>query len=134
MMGGKDIETVIIGAVNGSGLVSPSAVFVSDDFPTGKVTAERVVIIVKESQRSPIFYNGFVEVNFCVPDKDGRADHGRLQELETSAVNYFSDDVVGDYDGTTYRYGIYAHGLHRDEELGCHYANIRLLFETLNVR
>lgn len=134
MMGIKDIETVVIDAVNGSSLVSPLSVYVGGDYPAGKVTEERVVIIVKDAKKGPIFNSGFVEVNFCVPDIDGRANHPRLQDLEAEAVEYFWDDVVGDYGNTTYRYGLYSHGIAEDSELGCHFANIRLLFESLNVR
>ena len=134
MMGIKDIETVIVGAVSGFGMVPLSSIFVEGDYPVGVVSSERVVIIVKEARKSPIFNTGFVEVNFCVPDVDGRANHQRLQEIESQAVEYFWDDVVGDYGNTTYRYGLYSHGVHEDKDLGCHFANIRLLFETLNVR
>lgn len=132
MMGLKDIELVLVSAVGK--LVPTSLVYVDGDYPAGKITQERVVIIVKDASKGPIFNRGFVEVNFCVPDIEGRADHQRLQELESQAVNYFWDDVVGDYGDTVYRYGLYSHGIHEDKDLGCHFANIRLLFETLNVR
>lgn len=134
MMGTKDIETVMIGAVERSGLVPLERIYLPNDFPPGKVTAERAVIFVKQNRRGPIFNEGFVEINFCVPDEGGRAAHARLQQLESEAVEHFWDDVVGDYGTTTFRYGLYSHEIGEDKELGCHYANIRLLFETLNVR
>lgn len=132
MMGLKDIETVVIQAV--SEIAPLESIYVKDDYPQGKIHSERVVIVVKDVSKAPIFSRGFVEVNFCVPDIDGRADHARLQEWESQAVNHFWDDVVGDYGDTVYRYGLYSHGISIDEDLGCHFANIRLLFETLNVR
>lgn len=134
MMGTKDIEEVVIRAVADSGLIPPDSVFVAGDCPAGKVTEERAVVTVKEVSRGPIFNRGFAEVNLCVPDRKGRADHGRLQELESSAVTFFGDDAVGEHGGTVYRYGLHSHSLHADADLGCRFVNIRLLFETLNVR
>ena len=134
MMGTKDIEEVVIGAVRDSGLIPPDSVFVSGDCPEGKVTEERAVITVKEAARGPVFNRGFVEVSLRVPDKGGRADHVRLQELESAAVERFMDDAVGEHGGTVYRYGLHSHSIHADADLGCRSVDIRLLFETLNVR
>ena len=75
-----------------------------------------------------------MEVNICVPDiKKGVADIARLQELERKAVLVFKD-ASGESDSSHYAYSINSiSGMNRDEGLGCHYVNVRLLFEILNV-
>ena len=44
------------------------------------------------------------------------------------------DDVTGRYDGTTYHYSIDTIGTEEDTALKCHYVNVRILFEILNVK
>lgn len=76
----------------------------------------------------------FVEVNLCVPDlSENEANTIRLNELERQAVKLF-DDVVSTYDGTTYRYSIESIGTEADTALKCHYVNVRILFEVINVK
>lgn len=130
-MGIKDIETVLVGVCSGLGVVPLESIYVSDDFPLG--TDERIVIHVKERQRGDYFYRGFAEVNAVVPDISGRANHARLQEVEDILVNAFKYDVCGDFDGETYRFGLYSHKVFREEEAKYHFVNARLLFETLNI-
>lgn len=44
------------------------------------------------------------------------------------------DGVTGRYDGTTYHYSIDTIGTEEDTALKCHYVNVRILFEVLNVK
>lgn len=44
------------------------------------------------------------------------------------------DGVTGRYDGTTYHYYIDTIGTEEDTALKCHYVNVRILFEVLNVK
>ena len=44
------------------------------------------------------------------------------------------DDVVSTYDGTTYRYSIESIGAEADAALKCHYVNVRILFEVINLK
>ena len=74
------------------------------------------------------------EVNLCVPNlSENEANTIRLNELERKADKLL-DDVVSTYDGTTYRYSIESIGAEADAALKCHYVNVRILFEVINVK
>lgn len=98
-----------------------------------KLSSERVIIIAKSQSPEAIWKKGFVEVNLCVPDMDGKANLIRLQELERKAQGVL-DDVVGEFDGSSYYYQIDQIGTEADTALKCHYVNVRLLFQVLNVK
>ena len=84
---------------------------------TGELASERIVIHTKKQQPGKYWKKSFAEVNLCVPN---------LSEL--------LDDVVSTYDSTTYRYSIESIGTEADTALKCHYVNVRILFEVLNVK
>lgn len=98
-----------------------------------ELSSERVIIIAKSQSPEAIWKKGFVEVNLCVPDMDGKANLIRLQELERKAQEVL-DDVVGEFDGSSYYYQIDQIGTEADTALKCHYVNVRLLFQVLNVK
>lgn len=128
MIGIKDIERILIGEAQT--LIVPSSVFSAEDMPDGVITEERIVIICKERTMETIFDKCFVEVNWCVPNLGDAPDSERLREVERIMLGAF--DSVGEYDGTHYKYGIFSEGV-VPSELKCHYVNLRLLFEILNV-
>ena len=98
-----------------------------------ELSSERVIVRTKSQSPEAIWKKGFMEVNLCVPDMDGDANLIRLQELERKAQEVL-DEVVGEYDGSTYYYLIDSIGIEADTELRCHYVNVRLLFQVLNVK
>lgn len=98
-----------------------------------ELSSERVIIIAKSQSPEAIWKKGFVEVNLCVPDMEGKANLIRLQELERKAQGVL-DDVVGEFDGSSYYYSIDQIGTEADTALKCHYVNVRLLFQVLNVK
>lgn len=101
---------------------------------TGELKSERIVIHAKKQQPGTYWKKSFVEVNLCVPDlKEGEASTIRLNALEKQAQGMF-DNVTGRYDGTTYHYSIDTIGTEEDTALKCHYVNVRILFEVLNVK
>lgn len=101
---------------------------------TGELKSERIVIHAKKQQPGTYWKKSFVEVNLCVPDlKRGEANTIRLNELEKQAQELF-DGVTGRYDEVSYLYSIDSIGTEEDTDLRCHYVNIRLLFEVLNVK
>ena len=110
-------------------------VYQSGDIPdeNKKLSSERVIIIAKSQSPEAIWKKGFVEVNLCVPDMDGMANLIRLQELERKAQGVL-DDIVGEFDGSSYYYSIDQIGTEADTALKCHYVNVRLLFQVLNVK
>lgn len=98
----------------------------------GELKSERIVIHSKKQQPGKYWKKSFAEVNLCVPDlSENEANSIRLQELEREAMKRF--DVVGNYDSTAYRYSIESIGTEADTALKCHYVNVRVLFEVLNV-
>ena len=98
-----------------------------------ELSSERVIIRTKSQSPETYWKKGFVEVNLCVPDIDGDANLIRLQELERKAQEVL-DEVVGEYDGSNYYYLIDSIGIEADTELRCHYVNVRILFQVLNVK
>lgn len=100
---------------------------------TGELKSERIVIHAKKQQPGTYWKKSFAEVNLCVPDIGlNSANSIRLNELERQA-NYLFDSV-STYDGTTYRYSIESIGTEADTALKCHFVNVRILFEVLNVK
>ena len=101
---------------------------------TGELKYERIVIHVKKQQLGTYWKKSFVEVNLCVPDlSENEANTIRLNELERQASKLF-DDVVNTYKGNHYRYSIDSIGTEADTALKCHYVNVRILFNVLNVK
>lgn len=101
------------------------------NIPEGVVESERIVIYVKTLTPDDYWKSVFVNVNFCVPDKKKVADLKRLKELEREAMVL---EATGQYDGTPYTYHISSSGIEQDTALKCHFVNIRLKFDVLNVR
>ena len=101
---------------------------------TGELKYERIVIYVKKQQLGTYWKKSFVEVNLCVPDlSENEANTIRLNELVRQASKLF-DDVVNTYNGNRYRYSIESIGTEADTALKCHYVNVRILFNVLNVK
>ena len=101
---------------------------------TGELKSERIAIHTKKQQPGTYWKKSFAEVNLCVPDlNENEANSIRLNELERQAMKLFND-VVSTYDGTRYRYSIESIGMEVDTALKCHYVNVRILFEVLNVK
>lgn len=109
-------------------------VFRKGYIPDGAVTKERIVIIPKDQTAETYWKKCFVEVNICVPDiADGVADIARLQELERMAGGLFVG-AAGEHNDSYYAYSISSiSGVNKDDNLKCHYINVRILFEVLNV-
>lgn len=100
----------------------------------GAIKSERIVIHAKKQQPGKIWKKSFAEVNICVPDlQPNEANTIRLNELEKQSQELF-DGITGRYDGTTYHYSIESIGIEEDTSLKCHYVNVRILFEVLNVK
>ena len=97
-----------------------------------ELSSERVIIRTKAQSPETFWKKVVVEVNLCVPDLGGKANLIRLQELERKAQEVL-DDVVGEYDGSSYYYSIDSIGTEADTALKCHYVNVRILFQVLNV-
>lgn len=101
--------------------------------PDYRLKTERVVIRTKSQSPGRYWKKGFVEVNLCVPDaQPDVANLLRLAEIERQAMTILRSS--GSYDGSFYRYSIESIGMEADTALKCHYVNVRILFEVLNVK
>ena len=113
--------------------------FEIDIVPSGEtlmdeLKSERIVIHTKKQQPGKYWKKSFAEVNLCVPDlSENEANTIRLNELERETNKQFNG-VVSSYNGTTYRYSIESISIEADTALKCHYVNVRILFEVLNVK
>lgn len=103
------------------------------NIPEGVVKTDRITIYVKTLVPDDIWSSVFVNVNFCVPDIKGKADLKKLKTYEREA-RLKLDDVTKMYDGTRYVYTISSSGIEEDLALKCHFINIRLKFDVLNVK
>lgn len=106
-------------------------VYQKENTPKGKVTKERIVVIPKAGATEMYWEKCYVEVNFCVPDVKGQANLVRMDELERLAVSQLKKKS-GIWDSTRYIYRKDSTSREQDTELGCHFVNVRLLFEILN--
>ena len=101
---------------------------------TGELKSERIVIHTKKQQPGTYWKKSFAEVNLCVPDlSENEANTIRLNELERKAGKLF-DDVVSTYHYKIRRYSNESISIEADTALKCHYVNVRILFEVLNVK
>lgn len=127
----SDIADILYGVCSSFGL----DVYRKGYIPEGVVSKERVVILPKEQTPETYWRKSFVEINICVPDlKNGVANISRLQELERQSRLVFVSKA-GEFDSSYYAYSISSiSGINADSSLKCHYVNIRLLFEVLNVK
>ncbi len=109
-------------------------VFRFGNLPQSEVLTERITIHVKAQEGGKIWRKCFAEVNLCVPDRGGVADLSRLQALEREAHARFDNGVTGTFDGSTYYYSSHTIGQEADTALKCHFVNVRILFEVLNIQ
>lgn len=105
--------------------------------PTGEVNTERIVIRTGSQSNEVIWEKSFVNINFCTPNLfNGDANTTRLTEIERMVKPVFKQGDTGSFDGSTYNYengGDNWISQEEDTELRCHYVNVRILFEVLNV-
>ncbi|WP_106832234.1 hypothetical protein [Parabacteroides pacaensis] len=122
-----DIATILVKDLKFFGIPT----YKKGAIPEGKVLAERITVVPKEPKPGTYWRKGFAEVNFSVPNVDGMANTKRLTELERQASGLRS---VSSFDGSTYRYSVYSTSQEEDTPLECHFVNVKIMFEVLNVR
>ena len=122
-----NIATILYKRLKGLGI----EVYKGGTFPTSKIDKERIVIIPKRQSEGKYWKRGFVEINFLVPDVNGKASTKRLTELERIANQLES---YGVFDSTPYRYKVESISQEEDTSLECHFVNCRILFEVLNTK
>lgn len=97
---------------------------------------EEAIVIETSTPIEPDTYweKAFVHVNICVPDYLECVNTVRLNELERLAVLWIYDDMVGNYDGSSFHISKSSLGIEREDALKCSYVNVKLLFKILNVK
>lgn len=92
------------------------------------------VIIPKSMSADKVYFNECtIEVNILLRDI-GDETNPRMNLLLKDALRILQAGNVGNLDGTWYRYSVRSHGIEQESSLSCHYANITIDFETLNVK
>lgn len=108
------------------------------DEPKGEIKSERIVIRTGSQSNGKIWEKSFVNINFCTPlNVDGSANTVRLNEIERIVKPVFKYGDVVKYNGSTCSYengGDNWMSREADTALKCHYVNVRILFEVLNVK
>lgn len=127
MIATGDIATILLRDLKSFGIDT----YKKGAIPGGEITTERITINPKEPAPGTYWKKGFVDINICVPDVDGLANTARLTELERLS---FSLRSVSSFDDSTYRYSVYSTIQEQDTALKCHFVNVKILFEVLNVK
>lgn len=130
MIATSTIKNILYKDCQGLGIKN---VYHGDNMPTGKITEKRVVLHVHRNGEGNYWRKVFVDVNVCIPElRDGIGDMVEMEKAEKAALAYFKPKRVGKTDNMTYTYSYFDHGIEYDEQLRCHYCNIKLLFKILN--
>lgn len=122
-----DVENILFRDLKKYGIKQ----FRKNAIPSGPVKDERLIVLCGTLETSTIWKNAFVNVNVCVPDIKGEANTKRLTEIERDLYLIGS---VSEYDDTVYRYSVDSTRQEEDAALSCHFVNVRVLFEVLNVK
>lgn len=108
-------------------------IYQKGNIPKGEIKAERIIIRTRTQTPEKYWEKSYAEINLCVPDIDtDTANLLRLNALEREANRIFGYSC-GIYDGTRYRYSKSTISVEADASLKCHYVNVKILFEILNV-
>lgn len=111
---------------------SDFAIYQHGNIPSGVVNKERITIFPKSQTASGKWIKNFVEVNFCIPNKNGGANLIRLNEIESQAFDAFKI-VVGNSKGLNYKFGYESIGQLEDKNLNIFYINVRVKFQVINI-
>lgn len=100
-------------------------------FPTSEIEEERIVILSGRIIDGARWDRSPIQINWCVPDIDGKPDLIRLKEVEHLLRTTFVRGAgkVGDY---TYKYRRESIETVDGEGLKIHYVNLSLKYELLN--
>lgn len=131
-----DIENIILDICEPFGITDVTTEPPLLDDKTGDgLCKEMLEIFVKKESDGQRWLPRFVDVNVCIPDfKSGRQNAPRLEAVEKIALGLFGKAYIsGVQDGFRYRFKRESIGIEQDKPLKCHYVNVRILFETINV-
>ena len=98
-----------------------------------ELSSERVTIIAKWKSPEAIWRKGFGKENLGVQNRNGKANQIRWRGLEGKGREVLTDGV-GRLEGSGNYNWMDKIGTEADTALKCHYVNVRLLFQVLNVK
>ena len=104
---------------------------IMENMPYSEITEERIVIILSRIEPSTYWENTMVKINWCVPDISNEANSIRLKEIEPLLKPLFRG--CGTKGDDTYRYSKDSTDTGENADMRCHFANLTLLFQTLNI-
>lgn len=126
-----DIRRIMYGILSPLGL----PVHYKEDIPKGEITDERIIIVTSGEGYGKIWATCIVTISICVPDPTPNvANLTRLSYYEDEALKMFKDSIVGGYKGDNYVISLQKNGIEEDRQMRCHYVNLKLSFEVLNVK
>ena len=131
-----DIENILLDVCEPFGITDITTEPPTLDDKTGDgLSKEMLEIFVNKEGDGKLWLPRFADVNVCIPDfKSGRQNAPRLEEVERIAGQLFPKTYVsGVLYGSRYRFKRDSIGIEQDKPLRCHYVNVRILFETINV-
>lgn len=124
----SDIEEILYDRCRTFGV----PIILSPNMPDDEIQEERIVIIVRPIQSGVYWNRSACEVNWVVPDISGEEDGIRLKAIEKILVPYMRY-FRGERENTNYRCKRSSWGRESSDGMRCHYVNIRLEFEILNI-
>lgn len=126
-----DAETIIFKAVKSE--FPDVCIERCGNITNGKITKPKIVIIGKPIEIGKYFEKCFIEVNYLYPDINEKVDIRTLNEIERQMLALFKNMKSSIFDNTCYRYSRQSNGKYKDSEIKCHYVNVKVLFEIINV-
>lgn len=112
------------------GTINGEEVMISEQIPEKGL----IVIIPKSVSANKKYFNDCtIVVNILLKDIEGEANP-KLNNLLKDAFSLLNTDRVGEVEGEWYRYNVRSHGIEEEKNLHCHYVNIIIDFQILNVR
>lgn len=108
-------------------------IYQNGNIPMGEIKEPRITIHVKQMTTEDYWHKGFAEVNISVPNIEDKADLITLQSYERMAWQLFERHSA-EYDDTRYRISTEGIEVLEDGDFKCHYVNVRVLYEVLNVK
>lgn len=126
-----DIRRIMYGILSSWGL----PIHYKEDLPMGEITDERIIIVTSGEGYGKIWTTCIVTISICVPDPTPNdANLTKLDVYEKQSIKMFKDGMVGDYKGDNYVISLQKNGIEEDRQMKCHYVNLKLSFEVLNVK
>lgn len=126
-----DIRRIMYGILSQWGL----PIHYKEDLPMGEITDERIIIVTSGEGYGKIWTTCIVTISICVPDPTPNvANLTKLDVYEKQSIKMFKDGMVGDYKGDNYVISLQKNGIEEDRQMKCHYVNLKLSFEVLNVK